>query len=194
MTACRRKALWLLLAALACLGLPSLSAALGWPLADMTRGLWVGLGVGGIIGALLVWWLPDMSDSVPRALSRRYLRELMPAMGVYVGVMLVWRRLLGMVDAAWLRVVVALLPVLLVAWVMRAFVRYVRDSDEMQRRIELESGAIAALLLSGGYMAAGFLQTAAIIDVSAKVAMLWVFPLLSVLYGVVKVFIARRYG
>lgn len=194
MSPSRRKALWLMLGSVVCLGIPTLSAALGWPLTDMSRGLWVGLGVGGAFGSLLVWCLPDMSDSVPRALSRRYLRELMPAIAVYVGVMLVWRRLLGMVDATWLRVVVALLPVLLVAWVMRAFVRYVRDSDEMQRRIELESGAIAALLLSGAYMAAGFLQTAAIIDVPAKVAMLWVFPLLSVMYGVVKVFIARRYG
>jgi hypothetical protein len=48
--------------------------------------------------------------------------------------------------------VLALFPALLVCWVMRAFVRYVRDSDEMQRRIELESGAIAALLVRAGYL------------------------------------------
>ena len=64
-------------------------------------------------------------------------------MAAYVGIMLVWKRLLDLVDATWLRVLVALLPALLVCWVLRAFVRYVRDSDEMQRRIELESGAIA---------------------------------------------------
>ena len=41
---------------------------------------------------------------------------------------------------------------------MRAFVRYVRGSDEMQRRIELESGASAGLVVSGAYLAAGFLH------------------------------------
>ena len=159
----------------------------------MVRGFWVGIGAGSIVGALLLWWMPDMSDAVPRALSRRYTRELTPAMALYIGVMLVWRQLLAHVDTAWLRVLVALLPVLLIAWVMRAFVRYVRDCDELQRRIELESGAIAGLLLSAGYLAAGFLQTAGLIDIPAKVAMLWVFPSLCLLYGIAKVINARRY-
>ena len=42
-------------------------------------------------------------------------------------------------------------------------------------------------------MAAGFLQTAELIDVPSKVAMLWVFPALCLTYGIAKVFIARRY-
>jgi hypothetical protein len=90
-------------------------------------------------------------------------------------------------------VLVALLPALLVLWVMRAFVRYVRDSDELQRRIELESGAVAALLVSAGYLGAGFLQTAELIAVPAKVAMLWVFPLLCLFYGIVRTINGRRY-
>jgi hypothetical protein len=97
------------------------------------------------------------------------------------------------VQAPWLRLLVALLPALLVLWVMRAFVRFVRDSDEMQRRIELESGAVAALLISAGFMAAGFVQMAGLIDIPAAVAMLWVFPSLCLTYGVAKIFIGRRY-
>jgi len=76
---------------------------------------------------------------------------------------------------------------------MRAFVRFVRDSDEMQRRIELESGAVGALLVSAGFLAAGFLQSAKLIDVPSSVAMLWVFPMLCFTYGIAKVFISRRY-
>lgn len=193
MTDCRRKALWLLAGGLPCLFVPFVLQSLDWPLSSMVRGFWVGIGAGSVVSALLLWWMPDMSDVVPRALSRRYTRELMPAMALYIGVMLVWRRLLALVDTAWLRILVALLPVLLIAWVMRAFVRYVRDCDELQRRIELESGAIAGLLLSAGYLAAGFLQTAGIIDIPAKVAMLWVFPSLCLLYGIAKVVNARRY-
>jgi hypothetical protein len=63
----------------------------------------------------------------------------------------------------------------------------------MQRRIELESGAVAGLMVSAGYMAAGFLQSADLIAVPAKVAMLWVFPMLCFTYGIAKVFISRRY-
>jgi hypothetical protein len=124
---------------------------------------------------------------------RRYPREFMPAMAGYNAVMMLWKQMLGLVQAPWLRLLVALLPALLVLWVMRAFVRFVRDSDELQRRIELESGAVAALLISAGYMAAGFVQMAGLIEVPAKLAMLWVFPSLCFTYGAAKVFIARRY-
>jgi DNA-binding XRE family transcriptional regulator len=98
-----------------------------------------------------------------------------------------------LVDATWLRVLVALFPALLVCWVLRAFVRYVRDSDEMQRRIELESGAIAALLVRAVYLAAGFLQSAELIDVAAKVALIMVFPAMCLVYGFTKLFVSRRY-
>ena len=131
-----------------------------------------------------------MSDTVPKRLAARYQREMWPAMAAYVLTMLVWKRLLDMVDATPARVLVALFPALRV---MRAFVRYVRDSDEMQRRIELESGSIAGLLVSAIYLAAGFLQTAELIAIPAKVAMIWVFPLLCMAYGIAKVVIARRY-
>jgi DNA-binding XRE family transcriptional regulator/pimeloyl-ACP methyl ester carboxylesterase len=89
-----------------------------------------------------------MSDAVPKKLARRYQREVGHRDGHLRGVMLFWKRLLDMVDAVWLKWLVALFPALLVCWVMRAFVRYVRDSDEMQRRIELESGSISAMLLA----------------------------------------------
>jgi hypothetical protein len=114
-------------------------------------------------------------------------------MGAYVLVMLVWKRLLDAVDATWLKVLVAVFPALLVCWVMRAFVQYVRDSDEMQRRIELESGAIAALLVSAIYLGLGFLQSAKLIHVAAAPALIGVFPAICLLYGVTKIFVARRY-
>ena len=146
-----------------------------------------------LVAAVLLWFSPDMSDAVPKKLIRRYQREVGAAMGAYILVMLVWKRLLDMVDATWLRVVIALFPALLVCLVLRAFVRYVRDSDEMQRRIELESGAIAGLLVSAVYLAAGFLQSAELIAIPSKVAMIWVFPMLCMFYGACKIFVSRHY-
>ncbi|MBD7923233.1 hypothetical protein [Xanthomonas bonasiae] len=161
---------------------------------DYFRGLWFGLCIGGIFLALMLWWSSgSLRDSAVPALARRYYRELGPPMLMYVAVMLCWRRLLNSVEADWARVLIALLPALLVALVIRAVARFVRDSDEMQRRIELESIAIAAGLVAGGYMTAGFLQAAGTIAVPAAAAMLWVFPLLCATYGIAKGVNARRY-
>jgi hypothetical protein len=188
---CRRNAIVVLCASLALL---AAAAWLPFGGSDYLRGLCMGVGIGGLFLALLLWWSPGgLRDSAPPALARRYYREFGLPMLLYVGVMLCWKRLLGSVDAHWLRVVVALLPALLVALVIRAVARFVRDSDELQRRIELESIAIAAALISGGYMAAGFLQAAEMIALPASAAMLWVFPLLCMTYGIAKSVNARRY-
>jgi hypothetical protein len=189
---CRRRAIWL--AALGpMLGLVSWAGYNLWNFEDTVSGFFAGLAIGCFFGAGLLWWTPDMSDAAPKAVIRRYQRHITVTMSAYVLVMLVWKQLLAAVDATWLRVLIALFPALLVYWVMRAFVQYVRDSDEMQRRIELESGAIAALLVSAIYLGLGFLQSAKLIDVAAAPALIGVFPAICLLYGVTKIFVARRY-
>ncbi len=190
---CRRKALIAFAVGAAALTLAWVAHRNGWPLSAHTLGLLTGIGAGAVISGALLWFTPDVSDTVPKALMRRYRRELMPLLVTYVAVMLFWKQILAQLSSPWWRLLVALLPTLLVLCILRAFIRYVRDSDEMQRRIELESGSAAALLIGAGYMAAGFLQTAGLIDVPAKLAMLWVFPSLCLSYAVAKVFIARRY-
>ena len=190
---CRRRAMPALVGGVALLAVSWAASAGNWPIAANLRGALAGIGVGLLFAAALLWFSPNLTDTAPRHLSRRYKREVWPMISAYMLVMLGWKRLLGMVDATWLKVLVALFPALLVLGVMRAFVRYVRDSDEMQRRIELESGSIAGLTVSGVYLAAGFLQTASLIDIPAKVAMVWVFPMLCMVYGIAKVVIGRRY-
>jgi len=190
---CRRRALLSLAAGLACLGVSWAASHFGWGWPDRLNGFFAGMGVGALFAAVLLWFMPDMSDAVPKRLARRYQREVVIAMSLYVGMMLFWRKLLGLFEPTWLRVIVALLPALMVCWVMRAFVRYVRDSDEMQRRIELESGSIAAMLVAAGYLGAGFLQSAKLIDVPAQLALIGMFPALCLFYGITKIFVARRY-
>ena len=190
---CRRKALYSIGAALACF---ALAGGLWWgqvPVGEWVLGLLSGIGTGLLFAAVLLWFTPDMTDAVPKRLTRRYQRDVAISMGAYVVVMLFWKRLLDGVDAVWLKWAIALFPALLVCWVMRAFVTYVRDSDEMQRRIELESGAIAALLVSAVYLALGFLQSAKLIDVHAGSALIMLFPAMCFMYGIVKIFVSRRY-
>ena len=92
-----------------------------------------------------------------------------------------------------LRALVALAPLPPIAAALRAIVRYIRDADEMQQRIELEAVCVATALVSLLYMAGGFLQAAKVIDVPAAAAMIWMFPLVCFTYGLAKVVVARRY-
>jgi lipopolysaccharide export LptBFGC system permease protein LptF len=124
---------------------------------------------------------------------RRYLRQMVPAMMGYVAAVFVSIWLLGRVEAPALRALIALLPVPGIALAMRAIVLRIRDADELQRRIELEAVSIAAAFVSLGYLAAGFLQRAKVIDVPSSVAMIWVFPLACFSFGIAKILLSRRY-
>lgn len=168
------------------------------PLPDFVSGMLYGMG-----GAALLWAavlaafgsrLPDPCDSSTPALRRRYLREFIPPMVAYVVATLLSVWWLRSIDATWLRAIVALLPVPAVALAMRAIMRYIRDADELQRRIELEAVSFATALVSLVYLAAGFLQTAKVIDIPSSVAMIWVFPLICLSYGLAKLAIARRFA
>ena len=96
-------------------------------------------------------------------------------------------------EHSWRLALVALLPVPPIAFALRAIVRYIRDSDEMQQRIELEAVCIATALVSLLYLAGGFLQTAKVIDLPAGAVLIWLFPLVCLTYGLAKVVVARRY-
>ena len=195
MTRCKRTALILLVGGLAVLVLSSSTAWLGWSTEQYAMGVLAGAGAGSMVLGGLLWFAPaDLLESATPALKRRYYREFAPPMIAYFLLMPGWKILLRNLELPWLRVAVALLPAALLLFAIRAVARYVRDSDEMQRRIELESIGIAAGLVCMVSMTAGFLQSAKMIDVGAAAAMLWVFPLLCLFYGVAKIVIARRYA
>lgn len=194
MTRCRRAALLLLAGSVLVGATVAIAAWQQWPVKPHALGVVAGLAVFGLLLALVLWFAPErLHEAATPALTRRYYREFVPPMTLYFLVMMGWKPLLRSIDATALRVVVALLPALLMALVIRAVARYVRDSDEMQRRIELESIALAAGVVSTIYMSAGFLQSAKLIAIGATSAMLWVFPLLCVGYGLAKISVARRF-
>lgn len=165
------------------------------PLSDMLQGLLYGLGGGTLGAAMLRRHMPPACEVSTPALQRRYLREFLPPMVAYVVVLFLSMWLLKRIDGpSGLRAVVALLPALPIALALRAIVRYIRDADEMQRRIELEAVSIATACVALLSMSAGFLQLAKVIDIPAGVAMIWVFPLTCLGYGLAKAVVSRRYG
>ncbi|HMB44167.1 MAG TPA: hypothetical protein VKM00_09905 [Luteimonas sp.] len=162
-------------------------------LPDFLYGLLYGLAIGLLLVALVRAFQPDGCDDVTPAVRRRYVREILPAMIGYVAALFLSIWLLKRVDAPALRALIALLPVPAIALAMRAIMRRIRDADELQRRIELEAVSIAAAFISLGYLAAGFLQRAKVIDVPSSAAMIWVFPLVCFTFGLAKSVLSRRY-
>jgi hypothetical protein len=194
-----RRWMWMFVAiGLACLALSALGQwVLPWP-PRMVR-MWAGIGGGYLMGALLFslmprWWRQHCDESYAQPAGRRYVRALWPIMIGYCLLLFasVWLIRLGIEPLA-LKALVALLPVLPLALLLRVALRYLREVDELQRRIETESISIASLLLSLLYFAAGLLQLAKVVAIDGGVAMMWVFPLLMLSYGIAKFFAVRRY-
>jgi hypothetical protein len=127
---------------------------------------------------------------------QRYLRWLLLSMSMYATLLvtsIVALRALP-VDALGLRIGFGLLPVLPLLLLVWAFARYVREADEMQRLIELQSLAIAAAGVGIGFLVAGFLDSAGVFALDGELTAILVLPALFGAYGVAKCLIARSYG
>jgi len=130
---------------------------------------------------------------VTRQIHQRYQREFWPPMLVYLLIMLLLWPLLPQLHSAWLKIGLALLPVLPVLFVVRAMVRLVLGSDELEQRIHLIGLAIAATVVSALSLAGGFLAMAGIIHPDGSI-LIWVWPVLVVLYAVSRGWASQRYG
>lgn len=171
--------------------------ALQWPSdASMT---WAGVGTACLLGALLFrllprWWREQCEEMLATRASKRYQRALWVAMSLYVLLLFgsIWLVKQG-IESIPLRAVIATLPVWPLLLLLRAALRYLREIDELQRRIETEAIGIASLLLTMLYFGGGLLQKAQVIAFDAAVVMIWAFPLLCLGYGAAKMIIAWRY-
>ena len=170
---------------------------LGWP--AETVGTWVGIGVIYMITGLGLrllpkWWRDHCDEMYTQPAQKAYLRAIWPFLIGYSLLLFLslWLIRRG-IEPVPVRALVALLPVLPLLYFLRASLRYLREIDELQRRIETEAIGIASLLVSLLYFAGGLLQKAKVVDVDAAAAMIWVFPLLFGIYGVAKMALTKRY-
>ncbi|KRE96627.1 hypothetical protein ASG87_16725 [Frateuria sp. Soil773] len=125
--------------------------------------------------------------------QRRYMREFWPPMAAYMLIMLLAWPLVGRVQDAWLRVALALLPVLPVLFVTRAIVRFVLGSDELEQRLHLIGLAIAGTVVGTLCLAGGFLVAAKVIRLDGTV-LIWVWPAMVVLHALGRSWAGHRYG
>ena len=126
----------------------------------------------------------------------RYTRRLVMAMVLYIA--LLFGSILGLKSfaAEWpvaARALMALLPVLPIAFVGKIFIDYLGECDEMIRRIELEAVSLSSLIVGLLFLAVGFLMQAGVFTLAGGTVAIWVFPLLCGIYGLTKWLAIRRY-
>lgn len=130
-------------------------------------------------------------DEPMRTAQRRYVREFFPAMAAYVLLLFASLWMLKHVHAVPLRVLIVLLPVVPVVFVVRAMVRLVLASDELERRLQLEAISIASMSVGLLSFAAAFLRGAGLLPIDN--ALMLVLPALFAAYGISSWWVRRRF-
>ena len=133
------------------------------------------------------------TECVMRAIDRRYVRHFFTAMTAYVIIMLTIWPLVRTTESHTLRVVIALVPVIPILFVIRALVRYILDADELVQRLHLEALAIAAGVVAVASLIGGFLAAAEVIKIDGSI-LVWVFPVIALVFGIARAFGERRYA
>jgi hypothetical protein len=139
-------------------------------------------------------WLGNFWEDMSPALRRYYRASVLPSV-LFVGLVYAHARVSERADIAWpLRAAVALGPVAAMAWTFVAYLHFLRDCDELERRIELGALAWSAGITVQAMLAALFLLDARVIDWRSDnvVALLGLVLLGS--YAVVRAWLHRRYA
>jgi hypothetical protein len=124
------------------------------------------------------------------AAARTYIVQFLGAMGAYILLLLLSVYLLQNNPTSPWRGVVAALPVLPTCLALLVFVRYLGRMDELQRRIQLDAIAFAAGATAILTFTWGLLENAGFPHLS----LIWVLPLLVMLWGMATAVAARRYS
>ena len=121
----------------------------------------------------------------------RYNAWVLVVMAAYVVIMLFeWPLAVHTQVVAW-RALLALVPVVPVAVVIALAARRVMHADELEQRIQLLALSVAVGVVSVASLAGAFLAMARVWLVDGSV-LVWVFPALCLVYGVMHVTLTRR--
>lgn len=122
--------------------------------------------------------------------QKRYLIEVTPALALYVLAVVVMPLVQPHATATWQRFALALLPLLLIGWVIAALWRRLLRKDELEQRVELIAIAIASSAVGIASLAWGMLE---LNGLAPHVSLFYVLPALVATYGAVKCAMWWRY-
>jgi hypothetical protein len=137
---------------------------------------------------------PSFSAAAPPQALRRYKYDMAVTMTAYGFAIII-----GAGFVVWIAVydhprswaiVPALLPVAPALYGLRAYLRFYRALDELERRIQSEAFLIAMAIVGFGSFAYGFLEEFAGF---AHVPLYWILPAMIGIWGVAQPFVRRRF-
>ncbi|MBS0571115.1 MAG: hypothetical protein JSS28_10935 [Proteobacteria bacterium] len=130
-----------------------------------------------------------------RLSQQSYQRRLMATMTVYVVVLLWLWPLARTAEGLWLKLAYSLAPVPPILYAIWLMARRVLAGDELEQRTHLIGLGVAAAAISVFGIVAGFLAAShAFASDWAAAALIWIFPLMIVVYTTARAWAARRYG
>ncbi|MGE4072275.1 MAG: hypothetical protein AB7E72_13985 [Lysobacterales bacterium] len=114
-----------------------------------------------------------------RAAQRRYTTRFMIAMTAYTVLILVMVYLIKRVEPLWLKALMALVPAIPIAVALSELLRFLASQDELERRMQFEAAAEAAILTCGLTFAWGLLEIAGM----PRLPVIFVLPIFCSAYG-----------
>lgn len=128
-----------------------------------------------------------------RYTEKQYRRHMFSVMAIYVALMLLeWPHVRSVSSLPW-KIAMALapaIPVIIVIWLMA---KRLMHSDELEQRLHLMALSVATGMICALTLIGGFLCAAGVIALDGDI-LIWVAPILSLIYGATHVWLRRRYG
>ena len=126
----------------------------------------------------------------PKQVTRRYIKEFLIAMSMYVIVLIVSISILNCLELPKLwQIVISIAPALPVAFIILVLMRLLINSDELQQRVQLLATSFAAALTGLITFSYGFLENVGF----PKFPTFLIFPLMIVLWGISLAYFSKRY-
>lgn len=129
--------------------------------------------------------------------EKRYYHRSVAPMTVFCVLFIGGTLLVKHYRADWpfeLLVVIALLPVLPMAWAMKVYIDYFRDCDEWEKLIEVYGICIGVLLVGMAYFALGLLGVMRLVELDGAWLAYGMLPAVMVVYVIGKIIGRWRHG
>jgi chromate transport protein ChrA len=124
-----------------------------------------------------------------RAAQSRYTIRFSIGMFAYVVLILLMVVLIKRVEPLWLKALMAMVPAIPIAVVLSELLRFIASQDELERRVQFEAAAEAAILTCCLTFAWGLLEMAGM----PKLPVIFVLPIFCASYGLTVWRATRRY-
>jgi hypothetical protein len=121
--------------------------------------------------------------------NRRYLNRMFPAMLGYAVLLVISRTALRSIEGDAMRFAIALMPAIPLALALMAFMAYLREMDEMQRRIQFEAFGFSLACTVAVTLTLGLLESAGFPHLN----LIWVATMLIGFWGLGSCLASRRY-